>query len=151
MHWTLLCISELLVYVHPMLEEEPCLVFIVLFDRLDQSIGSPPLLKMLFLHVLVDYFVADLALGRVAVALDRMHNHLLVREKLVAVRTLYICNLNRRCFLGRFLDNHLLFELVCRWTNRSTINSASESSSTEASPTNVSDPASFFFRRCSIN
>ena len=83
-----------------MVEEESRLYLVVYLDHLDERVFATPFLEMLFLHCLVDDLAADLALGGVPVALDRVCDHLLVRKQLPAVWALHIRHL--RHFLGVF-------------------------------------------------
>ena len=63
---------------------------------------------MLLFHCLQDDLIADLALRRVAVAPNRVHYHLLIRELFVAVGALDIRNFFVHLhFLDAFVGNQI--------------------------------------------
>lgn len=65
---------------------------------------------MFFLHGFVYDFVANLAFGRITIALDGVHDHLFLREHLTTVRALDVRLFNwfwfsfDRHFLSRILE-----------------------------------------------
>lgn len=90
MHRGLAGFPKYTICVKSMIIEQAGFHLVVHLDHLDESISIAPFLEVLFLHSFVDYFVANLALGRVAVALDSVNHHLLVRERFPAVWALNV-------------------------------------------------------------
>lgn len=97
MNWglfvVLLVVHELQIYVEAVVKEETDLLFVVFTDLPHKTIKISPLLQVLTLLVLVNDLVANSALSRIAVALDRVLDSQVAGDDLFAVRTLHALRL----------------------------------------------------------
>lgn len=135
MHRGLTGLPECTICVEPMVIEQACFHLVVHLDHLDEGVSAAPFLEVFLLHRLVDNFVANLTLGRVAVALDCVHDHLLAREHLPTVWALDIRLV--RHFLGS------LSKVLGLLTDCTSIEATSKPACAKAA-LDTTDPASFF-------
>ena len=110
MHRGMSVSPERAISIQTMIKEKPCFYLVIYLYHLDEGISLPPFFEMFFLHRFVYDFIANLAFGRITIALDGVHDYLFLREHLTTVRALDVRFLDwfwlsfNRHFLGRVFE-----------------------------------------------